>query len=562
MNRTLAPFALVLLLASGAAAAGREYGYSPSVYALKDARVVPSPGQTLERGTVVLRDGMIEAVGTDLPVPEDAVQIDCSGLTVYPGLIDARTHVLQPQRSEPAAGSEEGGRRARQDEDKPKSGYGHRLALVRPESRAADLLVVQESELEKWRAAGFTTVLSVPRGKLFLGRSAVLNLAGEAAGEMLLRPEVALHVDFQTERGEYPASTMGAMAVLRQSLHDASHYSRELARYRQLAGRRVRRPTFNAALDALVPAADGQLQVIFDAPQWLDALRALSLAREFELTPVVAGVRDAYRIVPQLRDAGATVILSLNFPKAPEAGGDPNELADADRDSLYDLRDRRRTPDSAAELYRAGVRFALSCHGLDSPADLAKRVATAIERGLPREAALSALTLEPARLLGLDSMLGTLAPGKIANLIVTEGELFEKKAKVRYVFVDGVKLEVEEKAPAGDPSAKIEFAGTWEATVESSDGNVPVTIRVRGSTGSYSGEALAMGVTVRFSSVEVQGNAVTLLADGSSVGMPGQIEFSLVVTGESLSGSVTLPNGDTAPVRGTRTSGPQEGQAP
>jgi imidazolonepropionase-like amidohydrolase len=560
MTRSLAPI-LGLLAAAGAFAAEPEYDYSPAVYALTDARVVASPGQVLEHATVVLRDGIIEAVGTDVSAPDDAVLVDCKGLTVYPGLIDARTNVLQPQAAAAPAGSGEQDRPSKPEEEKPASGYGHRLTVVRPENRAADLLVVQDTELEKWRAAGFTTVLSVPRGKLILGKSALLDLAGASVGELLVRTEVALHINFQTDRARFPASMMGAVAVIRQSLHDASHYALELARYRQLGGRRVRRPAFNAALEALVPAADGQLPVIFDAPQWLDALRALRIAQEFGLTPVLAGVRDAYRIVPQLQSAGATVILGLDFPKAPDYG-DPNAAADADRDSLQDLRDRARSPDSAAELSRHGVHFALTAFGLDSPADLSKRVATAIERGLPRDVALGALTIEPARLLGVDSMLGTIAPGKVANLIVTDGELFDAKTKVRLVFVDGHRLEVEEKPAGADANAKIELAGTWEISVDSPQGNVPATLHFHGSGGNYSGDALAMGMTIHWSSVEVEGNSVTLTADGSSVGMHGQIVFHVIVAGDSLSGSVSLPNGESASVRGNRTSGPQEGQAP
>ena len=534
---------------------------SPAVYALKDGRVVPSPGQVLERATVLIRDGMIEAVGPDVTIPPDAVVVDCTGLNVYPGLIDARTSVLQPQAPAPPPGADadEG---TPKPEAKPTSGYGDRLQVVRPEHRAADEMLVSDSELEKWRGVGFTTVLTVPRGKLFLGRSALIDLAGSAPGDLLVRPEVALHVAFQTDQGRYPASMMGAVAVIRQTLYDAGHYAQELARYRQLAGRRVRRPRFNAALEALQPAVNGEVPLIFDTPEWLDALRALRIAREFNLTPLLAGVRDAYRIVPQLRDSGASVILALNFPKAPEVGDDPNDAADADHDSLQDLQDRYHCPESAADLARAGVPFALTALGLDSPADFPKRVATVIERGLSRDTALAALTIVPARLLGVDSMLGTLTPGKVANVVVTEGELFDKKSKVRQIYVDGHKLDVEEKPAGADPDAKIQLAGAWDLTVESPQGTVPVTLRIRGTSGSYAGDALAMGMTVRFNQIDAEGNDVTLTGDGAAVGLSGEIVIHVIVTGESMTGSVSLPNGESSPVHGTRTSGPQEEAAP
>jgi hypothetical protein len=548
-RRLAAALAVAFLATGGPAAAQTEYEFEPAVYAIRDARIHPVGSEVLERGTVVLREGMIEALGESVTIPPDAVVVDGTGLTVCPGLIDARTSLMQPAAAAQAASASPGGPPA----PRPPTGYSDEQDLLRAERRAADLLQPRPADLETWRAMGFTSALVVPRGHLFLGQSALVNLAGDRAGQWLVRPSVALHVDFviRADDRSYPSSSMGAIAFVRQGFYDALHHGAELTRLGRPAGAGRRRPEQHAGLEALASILEQRAPVIFGAPRWLDALRALQLARELNLTPVLTGVRDAYRIVPQLQASAAAVVLSLDFPQAPQQADE-----DADSDSLQTLRDRKRTPETAALLHSAGIPFALTTFGLQNPTDFPKRVATAIERGLPRDAAVAACTLAPAQILGVDSMLGSIAVGKIANLIVTDGELFEPKTKLRYVFVDGRRHEIKDKTAGSDPTAKIELAGTWSISLATDQGEIQITWVVQGTAGSYGGQISAMGMIFPFQSLDVQGNAVTATVDGTQAGLRGTVRFSAVVTGENIVGTVEIPGGQSATMQGTRTSGP------
>ncbi|MEW6322720.1 MAG: amidohydrolase family protein [Acidobacteriota bacterium] len=432
------------LVAGGFRATAQEP--APVTYAITGARIVPVAGATVDRGTVVFRDGVITAVGASVAVPTGAVVIEGKGLTVYPGLVDLGSAA----GLEAPAAPQDGAPQTTEDVERRK-----RALLLRPHVRASDGVNPGAQALSRAAAAGITTVLAVPPGEVFRGQSAlVLTSAGPDAPQVgavaddrrrpiVVKSPVALHVAMPDRPGggnAYPNSLMGVIAFVRQTFLDAQHHQASLehaAKHNRPA------PAPDAAFDALQPALAGRLPVAFEAETAREIRRALDMAAAFRLTPIVTNAREADTVTSELKAAGARVILSLNYPRRPES------LAPDADESLATLRARANAPKTAAALEKAGVWFGFASNGLSDPKDFVKNAAKAVQHGLSRDAAVRALTLGAATLAGVADRVGSIEAGKLANLLVVEGDLFDEKMAVRHVFVNGKPVTLD--APAAQP---------------------------------------------------------------------------------------------------------------
>lgn len=424
-------------------------------YAIVNARLVPVAGPPIERGTIVIRNGLIVAVGANVKPPADARQLDGTGLTVYPGLIEAVGH-LGFVAAAPATPPPTGPARATPGTPPPAVPVGGLANSTRPtgfqpELLAATLVRPNGDGLEAARQAGFTTALTIPRDGIVLGRSAVIALSADSPREMVIRTPVALHIAFRVvSGGGYPNSLMGVFSMVRQAFLDAQQYQAHWAAYRANP-RGLKRPTDDPSLEALLPALNRDLPVVFHADTEREIIRALDFAQAFNLRPIIAGGREAEKVADRLKAAQAAVLLSLNFPKrttafAPEADPEPLSL----------LRARVAALKTAAALHNAGIPFAFQTGGL-SPAEALSNVKKAIENGLPADAAIRALTLQPAEIFGLADRLGTLETGKVANLTVVRGDLFDARRKLAFVFIDGAMVNLR-----GSNVTPGDIAGNWE----------------------------------------------------------------------------------------------------
>jgi imidazolonepropionase-like amidohydrolase len=422
---------------------------APHIYAVRGARLVTATGAPVATGTIVLRNGLIDAVGADVKVPADATVIDGAGMSVYPGLIDmgnaAGLDAAPPAQPATFRTLEEAER-------------WKRSALLRPELEAAKVLRPDASELSRLAPVGVTSVLATPTTGLFRGQSALVNvttapdepqigaLADPRRGLQVVRTPVALHVSLATagggRGGGYPVSLLGTIAFVRQSFLDAQHQQLEKARYeRSKTG--VSRPVYDPSLDAIQPALARSLPVAFEADLSREILRALNMAKEFNLDPVITGAREADQVAADLKARNARVIYSLDYPSRPRT------LAPDADEPIRELRARAQASRTPAALEKAGILFAFSSGGLQQPRDFLKNAARAVKDGLPADAAVRALTLNAARIAGAADRVGSLERGKIANVIVTDGDLFEDRTKVVHVFVDGRKVDPEPPAPGG-----------------------------------------------------------------------------------------------------------------
>jgi imidazolonepropionase-like amidohydrolase len=418
----------VLVTVTLAAATSRGAG-GAEVYALTGGRVITVGGSILEDGTVVLRGGLIEAVGAGLRPPADARVIDVKGLTLTPGIIDGFGGVGLPAPP-PARAPAEGAA--------PAAGPGP----LAPQAFVLDR--IRLAEALKARDTGVTTALVVPREGVLPGRSVLLNLSGDRPEAMALLQPAALHLHMATLAAKYPGSLMGTVAYARQALLDAAHYRESWTAYEK-APRGHKRPRYDPSLAAWQDVLAGRQVLVVTATRENDIRRALALADEFKVKLAVAGAMQAHLVADLLKARRVPLLVSVNFdPPRPASsfGG-----ADEDKERR-DIEEAEKNP---AALHRAGVAFALvSGHAPDFLAGVRK----AVDRGLPREVALRAVTLQAAEALGVSDRLGSLETGKIANVVAWSGEPLTENAKPKLVFVDGELYEPEEKAsPSPAPSS-------------------------------------------------------------------------------------------------------------
>ena len=398
---------------------------APYTYAITGARVVPVSAATIDDGTVVFSGGVISAVGAAVTVPPGAITIAGKGLTVYPGLIDMGSAAGLDAPSIPRAENPQ----TTEEVERVK-----RDTLLRAHLRAADHINPAAPALLKAAEAGITAMLATPGSDGIRGQSALVltsigndlpqigALADDRRGGLIVRTPVALHVgtaDSPAGGNAYPNSLMGIIAFNRQAFLDAQWYQ-------QAADR-----AHSAALEAMQPALAGRLPVAFRAPTAREVLRALDMARAFKLDPIITAARQVEEVTADLKAANARVIYSLNFPARR-----PSLAPDAD-EALSLLRERANAPKGPAMLDKAGVVFAFESSGLSDPKDFLKNAQKVVANGLAKEAALRALTLNAATLAGAGDRLGSLDRGKIANVLVTDGDLFDDKTAIKHVFVNG-----------------------------------------------------------------------------------------------------------------------------
>lgn len=500
-------------------------------YAITGARIVPVSGDVIETGTIVIRGGLIEAVGPDLTPPPDAIVIDGDSLTVYPGFIDAfsQAGLVLPEG----------------DEREYAGNIAHQLA-----TRYFD---PDSSDLGEYRKQGFTAALVARADGVFAGQAVLLNLMGEDIPSMTVKSPVVQVMGYQGQRG-YPGTLMAVVAYQRQTLIDAAYHEMLQDRYAQ-SPRGMVRPPEEPDLEALAPVAKGQAPVVGIVSIENDFKRLRNLATEYGLQYWIAGAVEAFRVPDLIREANVPVLVSLDFPAVTEVTGYQfdrafKNLTKEEKEEL-DERDKAAIQGNAAAVFRAGAPLALATSGMTRPNNFLKNLRLAVEAGLPAEEALKALTLTPATIFGVEQVLGTLEPGKIANLTVTHGDIFiDEDAYVAHVFVDGLKESFDKPRPAaagGSGSA----AGTWTMSVammgEAVAGTMELTQDGSTVTGvlSVEGQTLDLEGTITGGVLELSGTIPDM----------GAVTLTATIEGDEMTGSLSLGPMGSAELTGTRSPG-------
>ncbi len=545
MRTIISALALSLFLAGGAS--GQQATRTEPVegmrangtgfHALVGARAVTAPGRTIDDATIVIRDGIIRSVERGGAPPAGARVWDLAGRTVYPGFIDA--HADLGMDEVPEGGD---------------VGPTHWNPQVRAWFSTTDNLRDDEDRRKALRSQGFGTALVVPKQGIFRGSASVVSLGDAGVRDRVLRPDVAQSIGFDRSfelGGRYPNSSMGTIALMRQTFMDADWYQRAWQAY-ESSGRSFLPPETSGALEALEDAVENRQPVLFETRSEEEYLRSRALVDEFGLTAWYRGSGEEYRLLDVLDGMDAPLFVPLAFPDAPEVD-DPEAAMDA---SLAELRHWYLAPTNPAQLADAGIDFAITTDGLASVSDFLPNLRTAVARGLSPDEALAALTTTPARWLGIAGTHGTIEAGKVANLVVADGDLFTREADVRDVWVHG-------QAYGVTRPAQIDPRGSWRIASDDAWGfQAELTLegtlnRLRGYIDVAPGPNVDQGVRVDIESASVvtETGRLEVRFDGEELGYEGTALLAGSISGDDFYGWTALPNGANPSFQGTRTAG-------
>lgn len=535
----------------------------PPYFAIKGARIVPVSGPPISNGTIVISKGVIQSVGANVSIPPEARVIDGTGMTIYPGLIDAGTDVGlgAPVVAAAAAGGRGGGGggggrgaaapgvlNSRGPEDRP---------ATTPWDFAADMLKADDARIATWRGGGFTTGLVMPRNGFFPGQGAIVDFGeGDRPESMVVKTGAALPISLNGGRGEFqgfPSSLMGQVAYVRQVFIDAQWYAEAQKAY-DAQPKGNQRPMYDRTDAVIAHALANKELVLWPGNTEIDIMRALKFAPTVGARWALTGAQEGYAIPNEIAAAKVPVLINVNWPVAGQAGGGGGgggRGGGGDQgDPLRTLRFRDRAPSTPAKLNAASVKFAFASEGTGTPKDVLRNVAKSITAGLPADAALRALTLGAAEILGVADRIGSIEPGKIANLVVTDGDIFADATNVKWIFVDGKMYAPPPvvEAPAGGAgrggrggAGGTDITGTWTLTYSvqgaTQESTAALTMAADGSiTGTMSSQ---MG-TVPISHGRMNGNQFTLSISVPMNGDTMQIDMSGTVNGNTLSGSMSV----------------------
>lgn len=485
---------------------------TPAVHAFTNATVITAPGMMHENATLVIRNGIIEAIGQDVSIPEDARIWEMEGKVIYPGFIDPHSGVgMQDAEVELERGNLPWNQQIR--------------AQLSAES---SFKAGEDDGTEPLRAAGFTRALSVPDVGIFRGQAAVMSLADGGATDRLTRPDVAQTVSLSRDPSfgfTYPTSPIGVIALIRQTLYDADWYRQAHQIYAERP-QGLSRPETNAALAALDDAARGAQPLLFEVNTDEELLRALRIADEFGVTPWIRGSGHEYRLLDVLAEEQPALILPLTYPETP----DVETPEDALNESMADLRHWYLAPENPARLSNAGITFALTASGLDKPSDFLPNLRRAIARGLDADVALAAITRQPAQLLGISETHGTLETGKVADFIIADGDIFDADTRIADVWIDGMRYKIQDVD-------MIQPSGSW--AISSDDARLDGTLELHeNERGGLEGSIIIDEQEISLMSAAVEQAPRRLRVDfsGDELGLNGPVRLTASLSGEQLYG--------------------------
>lgn len=558
-----------LLVASPALAQGisAETPLRPvtNAVAITNARVVVAPGRILDRATVVVRDGRIESVGEDVAVPFDADVVEGDSLTVYAGFVDAFGYAGVPEPDDPERYEGDRGNPPRE------------LAGIVPDRDVRQLFDASDARIKQLREVGFTAAHIAPREGLLSGQGAVVLLRepmrGEAPEALVLTEPLSLVARIDGASGVYPATPMGVLSVMRETVENARRRRAARTAFDEAADGAAR-PRFDPALDALGTLLDGDRQFVFVADSWLDGHRALRASQEMGLRPILAGLPDVAPVLDRLRDAEVPVFAPLALPDTVKADSaalaiplpstTPGAVSFVSNRRTLSYRDGEaeetalvgqkraavaRAEASAALLADAEVPFAFATFEV-KPGDVHANLVRMVAAGLSASDALAALTTGPAELLGLEREVGTVERGKLANLVVTRNALFSDSTAIRHVFIEGIRHDLDtDDAPEGaDPDAVVQAAGTWDFEVATPGGNQEGTFTITGTPGSFEG-SITTDDTTPLTNVTLDGNALTMSFSSPDT---GPVTITGIITDDEFAGTAEVGTFGSFPLTATR----------
>lgn len=408
-NRKLFLFLLFSLLYSFIFAQERNSRF----IAIKGARLVPVTQEEIAAGIILIKDDKIEAIGKDIALPHEAKVIEVKGLTAYPGMIDGYCYLGL---------SEIGSILATID-------Y-RETGRINPQVRAVEALRPDSMHIPIARANGITAALVAPSGGLISGQSGLIKLAGLTPNEMVIKSPVAMHIEFPPPpRSEFRREGQTREEASRriEELKDLFQKARHYQKMKMLASKNplLVLPEFDEKLEFLLPVVRGELPVMISVYGERDILSAIKFVQEEKLKAIFFGVSQGWKVAEELGKAKIPVIFA-SLHEIPSSWDDGY-------DAIY------RNP---GIIHKAGVKIAFSSQSASLAKDLPYFAAKAAAFGLDKKEALKAVTIYPAQIFGIDHLMGSLEKGKLANIVLADGDILELKTDIKKVFIEGQEIDL------------------------------------------------------------------------------------------------------------------------
>ncbi|MEM9545837.1 MAG: amidohydrolase family protein [Bacteroidota bacterium] len=462
-----------LWVCTGAAQNSDDAKEVTTTYFIKNAFVVQKPGTLLPNTSILIKGGLIHSLGPNIEVPFDAKVVDADSMYVYAGFIDACSHTgiaQQEQKDRP---------RVKDPGNPPKH-----LAGITPQNTVRNAIGEKlDKSMKDMRELGFGFVHVIPRGRMLPGQGSVLSTGNGKPEQTLIKENISQFAQFKPARRMFPATTIGVMSQFRD-LYKNAEYSNAYLKSYNLDPKGLERPKHSEELAALFPVVNLQMPIFFYAPRVKDVNRALILNQELGFNLVLTGVRQGWPLMDEINGNNHGVVLSLHLPEKIEDKSKKEEKKEEKEEDKKEgdekeesaetkmLREKKKKSHDeyvgqAALFEKRGLVFSFS--SLDTKAkDIRSNILRMVEGGLSERGALAALTTNPATLLGISNVAGTIEQGKIANLFVSDKPYFDEDAKIRFMVNDGVLTEIEEKKKKkkGGSNENVSIEGEWKYNVE------------------------------------------------------------------------------------------------
>ncbi|MDD8019970.1 MAG: amidohydrolase family protein [Acidobacteriota bacterium] len=399
-------------------AAAAENG--SEIIAIVGARIVPVTGPVIDSGSILIKDGRIAGLGTSISIPAGARVIEAKGLIAYPGMIDSYSWLGLEEIS---------GVRATVD--------NRETGRINPQVKAIEALHYDSMHIPIARANGIVAAVVAPSGGLISGQSTLVKLDGWTNREMVIKESLAMVIELpalRRSRGEFSGlsrqqpqiSTEKVLDELRQIFEKTRMYEkRKEAAQKSIL---LPPPDFDEASYFLLPVVKGELPVIFSVHADKDILQTIKFVQEEKIRAIFYGVEQGFKVAREIKQAGLPCIIGslYSLPPVGEDGYDALFL-------------------NPVILNEAGVKIAFSSSSASAAKDLPYHAAKAAAFGLKPEEALKAVTIYPAEIFGVDKLMGSLKPGKLANIVLTDGDLLELGTKIQKVFIEGKEVSLENR---------------------------------------------------------------------------------------------------------------------
>ncbi|MFN0255190.1 amidohydrolase family protein [Pedobacter ureilyticus] len=423
-------------------------------YAFTNATIVVNANQTISNGVLLIKNQVIQSVGTSTSIPKGYVVIDLKGKYIYPSLIDAFTSYGTPVDANAAQRGGFGGQRQSIFTSQKKGAYNWNAA-IRPETEVRTIFSIDTKKADELRKAGFGSVNVINRDGIARGTSAAVTLNDEFEHKVMLKDQTAANYSFSkgSSTNDYPTSLMGSIALLRQTYLDAAWYKGQKEEY-------------NISLDEFNKQQN--LPQIFEADGWQNILRADKIGKEFGKQYIIKSNGDEYQRIDAVKATGASLIIPIAYPKA----YDVEDPAEARNVTLAQMKAWELAATNPGVLEKAGINFALTAFGLDNTREFWANIRTAIESGLTEKQALLSVTEVPAKLLGISDKVGSIEKGKLANFLITSDNLFKSTNIIHENWVQG-KRYIVNKMDVSD------LKGVYNLNV---DGVGSLTLKITGPT--------------------------------------------------------------------------------